>query len=146
VPYINKVYDRSGTLWEGRYKSNIIDAEDYFLSCSRYIEMNPVMAGMVRKPSEYVWSSYAANAESKVDEIISQHAIYHALGNTDEERRLAYTALFRRPLKASDIANFDNSCQTGTPLGNREFIEKLEHQLQRKVGYARQGRPAKVMD
>ena len=81
VPYINKTYGRSGTLWEGRYKSSLIDAANYFLACSRYIEMNPVRAGMVSQPWDYVWSSYACNAEGKADKVVQPHVLYNTLGH-----------------------------------------------------------------
>lgn len=75
VQYINKYYRRSGTLWEGRYKSSLIDEENYLLTCSRYIELNPVAAGMVKTPDEYRWSSYRANAWGKHDALVVPHGI-----------------------------------------------------------------------
>ncbi len=80
VQYINHMYDRTGTLWEGRYKSSLIDADNYLLVCSRYIELNPVRADMVAEPSEHEWTSYHANANGEADAILKQHELYLALG------------------------------------------------------------------
>ncbi|MDQ6988720.1 MAG: transposase [Mariprofundaceae bacterium] len=145
VPYINHSYGRTGTLWEGRYKSSLIDADAYFLTCSRYIELNPVRALMVAHPREYVWSSYAANGEGKLDEVVTSHALYHALGATDEERKLAYAALFSVHIEAAELLDIRASWQTGTPLGNDRFRDKIEGVLGRKVGQSRRGRPSKSL-
>jgi len=89
VPYFNYVYKRSGTLWEGRFKSCLVDSEEYLLKCYRYIEMNPVRAGMVKKPSDYRWSSYAINALGSESDLAKPHPVYLALGknNLDRQRR-----------------------------------------------------------
>ncbi|MDX8403928.1 MAG: transposase [Mariprofundaceae bacterium] len=141
VPYINRTYDRSGTLWEGRYKSSLIDADDYLLVCSRYIELNPVRASMVGHPSEYEWSSYRTNAEGKPDVMVKPHTLYRALGATDTERQLAYRELFRSHIDDGKISEIRASWQTGTPLGNDRFREQIEAVLERKVGYSQRGRP-----
>ena len=143
VPYINQSYGRSGTLWEGRYKSSLIDAESYFLACSRYIEMNPVRADMVKHPSDYLWSSYACNAEGKADNIVQPHALYTALGDSDGVRREAYQVLFQAHVDDKELADIRASWQTGTPLGNDRFREEIEAVLGKKVGYHKRGRPAK---
>lgn len=93
--YVNKMYKRSGTLWEGRYKSCPTQAETYLLACQRYIELNPVRADMVNHPAEYKWSSYAANAQGEDNSIITQHALYMALGLDVSARQAAYRELFR---------------------------------------------------
>jgi len=142
VPYINRTYDRSGTLWEGRYKSSLIDAEDYLLACSRYIELNPVRASMVDHPSEYEWSSYLSNAEGKPDPMLTPHTLYRALGATDAERQSAYLELLHTHMDDEKISEIRASWQTGTPLGNDRFREQIETVLKRKVGYSQRGRPA----
>jgi len=144
VPYINHTYDRTGTLWEGRYKSSLIDAEDYLLVCSRYIELNPVRASMVKHPSEYGWSSYGANAQGKSDVLVKPHAQYLALGARGEGQPSAYRDLFRAHIDDEVISEIRASWQTGTPLGNGRFREQIESVLKRKVGYSRRGRPMKV--
>ena len=80
VQYFNSTYKRSGTLWEGRYKASLIDSESYALLCYRYIELNPVRAGMVEHPSEYPWSSYRANALGQYDALVTPQFMYFALG------------------------------------------------------------------
>ena len=92
VRYVNATYGRSGTLWEGRFKSALVDSEECFLVCSRYVELNPVRAGMVERPGDYHWSSYRANALGFMDALISPHLLYRALGASLDERRCAYKA------------------------------------------------------
>ncbi|MBL4759417.1 MAG: transposase [Mariprofundaceae bacterium] len=143
VPYINHTYQRSGTLWEGRYKSSLIDADEYLLACYRYIEMNPVRASMVKHPSDYAWSSYACNAEGKADKLIRPHALYIALGNSERSRKEAYQALFQAGADDNEMINIRVSWQTGTPLGNDRFKEEIEAVLGKKVGHNKRGRPLK---
>jgi len=143
VPYINRVYGRTGTLWEGRYKSSLIDSVGYFLTCSRYIELNPVRATMVSHPSEYTWSSYAANAEGKPNPIVEPHALYISLAATDKERQSTYRELFKAHIAAAELTAIRASWQTGTPLGDSRFREEIEGMLGQKVGQARRGRPTK---
>jgi putative transposase len=94
VRYFNKRHGRTGTLWEGRYRSSLIDSERYFLQCSRYIETNPVRAGMVHEPGAYRWSSFRSNAEGEPDVLVRRHPVYLALGRWSSVRREAYRALF----------------------------------------------------
>ena len=94
VRYINKTYQRTGTLWEGRYKSTLVDSDNYFLLVSRYIELNPVRAHMVAHPAEYPWSSYHGNALDKDIALLSSHHCYQSLGTNKEERKQAYKYLF----------------------------------------------------
>jgi hypothetical protein len=104
VRHVNRVYRRSGTLWEGRYRAAPIDSEAYFLACCRYIELNPVRAGMVDHPRAYRWSSYRVHAAGAADALLSEHAIYRALGRGGEARRKAYRALFRFALDGEFVA------------------------------------------
>ncbi|MCI0505129.1 MAG: transposase [Gammaproteobacteria bacterium] len=94
VCYVNKTYNRTGTLWEGRYKSCLIDSDRYLLTCMRYIELNPVRADMVSHPGEYQWSSYRANAQREESILIEHHPLYLELGTSTEERSMAYRELF----------------------------------------------------
>jgi len=143
VPYINHTYGRSGTLWEGRYKSSVIDAENYLLICSRYIELNPVRAGMVAHPVDYPWSSYAANAEGGDDSVLKPHEYYRALGATANIRCSVYRDLFQATIDERLVSDIRASWQTGTPLGNDRFREQIETVLKCNVGYAHRGRPVK---
>ena len=141
VPYINHSYGTTGTLWEGRFKASLIDAEGYLFSCMRYIELNPVRAAMVKSPAHYRWSSYRANAQGKEDALITPHARYLALGRTAEARSEAYRALFKSSLSEAELTDLRAAWQTGTPLGNERFKEKIETKLGVRVGYAARGRP-----
>jgi putative transposase len=144
VGYINKTYRRSGTLWEGRYKANVVESARYLLACMRYIEMNPMRAGMVDHPAEYRWSSYAANALGDSNAVLSVHAEYLALGSSEERRQFAYRKLFDRCEDIEGLERFRAALQTGTPLGDDEFKREVEATLGVKVGFARRGRPRKV--
>lgn len=103
VRYFNHTYRRTGTLWEGRFKSCVVDAEDYLLVCQRYIELNPVRAGMVNDPGEYAWSNYRANGLGRPTKLWTPHRVYCELGATPTDRAAAYCALFVGQLDASLI-------------------------------------------
>ena len=147
VPYINKTYKRSGSLWEGRYKASLIQTENYFLTCMRYIELNPVRArGMVNKPGDYRWSSYQGNAYARKDSLLTPHQCYLDLGASDVVRRRAYRALFDGYLDRETMKEIHSAWQSGTPLGSDHFRLEIEQALQVSVGYAKRGRPRKVTD
>jgi putative transposase len=141
VPYVNRAYGRSGTLWEGRFKSAPIDSEAYLLVCSRYIEMNPVRAGIAATPVDYPWSSYHANALGREDRLVSPHPVLLALAGDANARCAAYRALFRGPVDDRQLGAIRSALQTGTPLGNDRFRARIERALHVKVGYDRRGRP-----
>lgn len=141
VSYINKTYQRSGTLWEGRHKGNIIDTQNYFLTCMQYIELNPVRAGMVDLPDEYPWSSYLANAKGVSNAILVPHEEYLSLAKKTVDRQKYYQRLFESKIDEQRLTDFRDSIQSGTALGSNIFIDKIETMLKRKVGYMRQGRP-----
>ena len=143
VPYINHSYGRSGTLWEGRFKASIVNASEYLLACYRYIELNPVRAGMVVAPEQYAWSSYRANAEGVADTVVSPHEMYLGLGADEESRRTGYRALFDGYFESGNLEEIRACLQTGTPLGNDRFREEVEAMLQVKVGQSKRGRPKK---
>jgi putative transposase len=103
VPRYNRRYDRSGSLWEGRYRATVVDSERYLFTCQRYIELNPVRAGMVTDASAYRWSSYAANALGKDDELVSPHDLYLALSVNPVSRLEAYQALFGSRLPEGEL-------------------------------------------
>ena len=146
VTYVNSQYGRSGTLWEGRHKGSIISSEAYLLACSRYIELNPVRAGIVTVPEDYRWSSYRANAGDESCPLLSYHAMYKALGDSPESRQRAYRELFRAAPGPGQLDAIRSAVQTGTPLGNDGFREQIEAAFKRKVGQARRGRPVRRRD
>jgi len=141
VLYINKSYRRSGTLWEGRPKASLVDADNYLLSSYRYIEMNPVAAGMVATPDEYRWSSYGWHAWGKTNALITDHPLFEALGQTSQERQHAYRELFRFQILDADIHQIRESMNCNYPLGNDRFRIEIEAALGRRVGQIRRGRP-----
>lgn len=143
VQYINRSYKRTGTLWEGRFKSSVVQEERYFLLCSRYIELNPVRAGMVIDPGQYRWSSYRHNGLGQADECLTPHAEYLALGRTDLDRQATYRTLFRTELDEADLADIRLALGQGQPLGNSRFSELLCEAAGVKRTQARRGRLVK---
>ena len=144
VQYINRSYRRTGTLWEGRFRSCLAQSEHYVLSCYRYIELNPVRAGMVEQPGDYRWSSYGTNAEGKGESLITPHEEYLGLGHGDAARQSAYRALFRAHLDPERIAEIRKATNGNYALGNDRFMREIEGMLQRRVSPGRSGRQAKV--
>jgi putative transposase len=142
VQYFNYCYQRTGTLWEGRYRATIIDTERYLLTCMRYIELNPVRApDMVRHPRDYVWSSYGCNAQGKQNPLVTPHTVYKQLARTDGERQVAYRALFRSHLDPGDLSAIREATNKGWALGTNRFREKIEKLSQRRAQPKPKGRP-----
>ena len=141
VQYVNKEYKRTGTLWEGRHKASLIDAEHYLLACSRYIEMNPVKANMVSHPSLYKWSSYLCNAEGEANKLISPHETYCRLGLNRFDRQQSYALLFKNDVDTNKNRTIRNAVQFSMPTGDNLFKALIEQQLNRRIGYANRGRP-----
>ncbi|GAB1256341.1 transposase [Aurantivibrio plasticivorans] len=133
VQYFNQTYDRSGTLWEGRYKATLIDAKNYLLTCSRYIELNPVRAGLSESPSEYRWSSYGANALGKTDHCLTPHAEYLRLGDSPQARQAAYRSLFEAELSEQTIKAIRESTNKAWVLGKQEFKDDIAKLVNRRV-------------
>jgi putative transposase len=146
VRYVNDVYRRTGTLWEGRYRAAPVDSEAYLLTCQRYIELNPVRAGMVADPAGYAWSSYPANALGGADPLVRPHALYLALGDTAEARRRAYRGLFDEALGEEVMAELRAATNGGWAIGGERFKEQIAAQLRRRVTPLRPGRPPKPAD
>ena len=141
VSYVNNTYGRTGTLWEGRYKASIVEEESYLLSCYRYIELNPVRAGMVERPEDYPWSSYGYNALNMDNSLLSPHKLYLQLGENDLVRKASYRDLFLTSFDAGVLDEVRACLQSGTPLGNDCFKSQIEQALKVKVGQAKRGRP-----
>jgi putative transposase len=142
VNYINTSYHRTGTLWEGRYKSCLIDSEMYLLTCMCYIELNPVRAGMVDYPEEYIWSSYTQNAQCLNSGIIKNHPMYLTLGKTVEERQFVYRGLFQRYMENDLIHQVRDAINHELVLGRSEFKDKIEKILNRQTRLGKAGRPS----
>lgn len=145
VRYVNSSYRRTGTLWEGRYKSSLVESDRYLLTCYRYIELNPVRAGMVDTPGEYFWSSFNRNALGMTDNVITPHATYISMGRSDAERFLAYRGLFRNAIDNDDIEAIRSHVNQGKVLGSEAFRNQVEAVLNRRVRLARPGRPRNVL-
>jgi putative transposase len=141
VPYFNVKYQRTGTLWQGRYKATVIDASQYLLLCSSFIELDSVRSGLASNPADYPWSSCAHHVGSKPDALITDHPIYWALGNTPFDRELAYRALLDHGLTASEVETLSEATRKGWPLGSEKFKDALARQLSRRVSPAKRGRP-----
>jgi putative transposase len=146
VPYINRFYRRSGTLWEGRFKSSVIQTEEYFLLCQRYIELNPVRAGMVTDPAHYRWSSYRHNGLGQEDCRLTPHPIYEALGPDQSSRGEAYRMLFRSELGNDAISDIRLALSQGQPLGSEKFRDAVSAATGIRRTRARRGRPEKAFE
>ncbi|HAJ92340.1 MAG TPA: transposase [Gammaproteobacteria bacterium] len=133
VQNFNDKYQRTGTLWEGRYKSALIDTERYLLTCYRYIEMNPVRAGMVSTPGEYPWTSYHFNALGTSDSLVSPHPLYLRLGGAADERYSAYRALFHHHVGTDVLDKIRNMTNTEWIIGNDRFAGRVAQLLGRQT-------------
>ena len=133
VQYFNYTYGRSGTLWEGRYKSTLVDAETYLLTVYRYIELNPVRARMVDHASEYPWSSYQGNALGKPIELLTPHSSYQRLGANNESRQTAYRALFRWRMADRDLHAIREATNKAWVLGDDYFKAQIEAKTGRRA-------------
>jgi putative transposase len=144
--YINKNYRRSGYLWESRFKSCLVQSEGYLLACYRYIELNPVRAGLVRRPDEYRWSSYAANARGKPSSLITPHDEYVALGRDPATRQAVYRELFGSQPSGVQVTEIRNATNGGYVLGSHAFKKVVSQALGRRVEKGTAGRPTRVDD
>jgi putative transposase len=143
VQYFNRRYKRSGTLWEGRFRSCVAESARYVLACYRYIELNPVRACIVGRPHDYLWSSFRANSGERTESLLSPHPEYMALGTHAAARSAAYLGLFAYPLEPSLLDGIRNATNGGYPLGSESFKSALFVSLGRKLEPARAGRPRK---
>jgi putative transposase len=143
VQYVNRTYRRSGTLWEGRFRSCLAQEESYVLACQRYIELNPVRAQMVAHPAEYPWSSYRANAQGEESHLRTPHALYLALGADAPAREAAYRELFRHELEPGLVDAIRKATNGNFALGDERFGAHIAHALGRRVQPGKAGRPRK---
>lgn len=143
VKYFNATYQRTGTLLEGRYKAAVIQTDEYLLACMRYVELNPVRAGMVVAAGDYGHSSYAANAAGARDEIITSHAVYQALGRSPAERWDVYRAMFDAPLGNVALNRIRDATQHAWAVGGDAFVDRVT-QAGRRAARALPGRPVRV--
>jgi putative transposase len=145
VRIINALHGRTGTLWEGRFKSSLIDSEAYLLTCHRYIEFNPVRAGLVAHPAAYRWSSHEHYAAGKLDGLITEHERFSGLGRDREERQAAFRELFENDIDPETLARIRDSVNAGCALGPPAFLEAVKARVGRPVGVPKRGRPTKPL-
>ncbi len=143
VQYVNRTYKRSGTLWEGRFRSCITQQDNYLLTCQRYIELNPVRAEMVEHPGEYRWSSFRTHSQGENSEVLSPHPLYLNLGKSANARQSTYRELFRNDLEPGMIDQIRKATNGNFVLGNVRFQEEIAHALGRRVTPGIAGRPLK---
>ena len=141
VRYFNDRQKRTGTLWEGRYKSTLIQTERYLLACMAYIDLNPVRAGMVAQAKDYPWSSYTHYIGLRIDKLLTPHALVWAMGNTPFAREAAYAALVQAGITTGQTQALTDSALRGWALGEPEFVENLQKKTARRVSKGLAGRP-----
>lgn len=149
VQYFNYTYQRSGTLWEGRYRATVVDSDAYLLTLMRYIELNPVRAEMVTHPRDYPWSSYAFNAHGETghnSSWLTPHEQYSRLGDNAVERQSAYRQLFRAAIAVHDLGAIRESTHKGWALGSDRFREQIEVLTHRQASSKGVGRPRKEIN
>jgi putative transposase len=143
VPWFNAKYARTGGLFQGRFKTSLIDAQAYFMKCSLFVELNPVRTRIVDEALAYPWSSYHHHAGFRVDPVITDHALYWALGNTPFQREAAYVALGRENLSEAEHARIEAAVLKGWPLASDDYKARLQQTINRQVLPAKRGRPFK---
>lgn len=141
VRYFNHRHGRSGTLWEGRYRSTVVETDRYLLACMVYIDLNPVRAGMVTEPAEYPWSSHRHAVGQVVDKLVSPHALLWSLGNTPFAREAAYRELVQVGLARGEPEALTQATLSGWALGSARFVQALQEGSGRRLAPGRPGRP-----
>ena len=143
VRYFNLRHQRTGTLWEGRYRSNLIESERYLLACMVYIDLNPVRAGMALQASDFKWSSHRHCIGQTSDKLVTPHALFWGLGNTPFAREAAYAELVQAGLASSAKEKLSRSALSGWALGSAEFVSELQRSTTRRLVPGKAGRPFK---
>jgi putative transposase len=142
VPYFNSRHRRRGALWQGRFRGAVVEADDYLLACSRFIELAPVHGGLCSDPAAYRWSSYRHHAGMQPDPVVTDHALHWTLGNTPFDREAAYRAYVLDGIGSGLVERLGQEVEKGWPLGSPGFKEELARQLGRRVTPGERGRPA----
>lgn len=145
VQYFNHVHKRTGTLWEGRYKSSLISKDNYLFACNRYVELNPVRAKMVKNLKEYPWVSYRYKAEGIPDKLIDEDSIYLGLGKTNKERQTKYKSLFLEDIPDGELNLIRFRTQKGGVIGSENFVIEMSKKVRRKLVLKARGRPKKSL-
>jgi len=145
VRYFNDAQHRSGTLWEGRYRSTLIQTDRYLLTCMAYLDLNPVRAGLVRQAKEYEWSSHRHYIGQRADKLITPHPLFWTLGNTPFSREAAYADLVDVGITSAQHSDLTRSVLSGWALGDEDFVDDLQKRTTRRAVQAQAGRPAKIV-
>ena len=141
VRYFNGTQKRTGTLWEGRYRSTLIQSDRYLLACMAYIDLNPVRAGLVLQAQDYPWSSHAHYLGVRTDPLVTPHALYWDLGNTPFAREAAYAELVQSGVSQVQQAALTEATLSGWALGESKFVADLQKKTERRVSKTAAGRP-----
>jgi len=144
VQSFNRAHERTGPLWEGRFRSHLVDDGAYLFRCHRYIELNPVRAGMVSQPWEFPWSSYRHNAGLDSSILITAHRRYTELGPTHADRTARYRSYFESPPTESELAEIRHAINSGSAFGSSQFLSDLELRLGRRARARSRGRPRRA--
>jgi putative transposase len=144
VPWFNNKHGRSGTLFQGRFRTSLVDAAHYLLACSRYLELAPVQAQLASSPLDYRWSSYAHHAGARSDSLVTDHMLYWGLGNTPFQREAAYTELVQQGYGSDEGELIGTALSKGWPVGSHAFKAELEQKTKRQILPAKRGRPFKA--
>ena len=144
VQFINRMYQRTGTLWDGRFKSCLTQEEQSVLACYRYIELNPVRAGMVPHPRDYPWSSYGCNGAGDPNMLITPHLQYLGLSSNSEERLNNYRGLIEEKFDEQELSDIRGATNGNYVLGNTRFQKEIEIALGRRTRPGRPGRPIQM--
>ena len=142
VQYFNSAHGRTGTLWEGRYKAAIVDSDAYLLACMRYVELNPVRAGLVANPGDFPWSSFRANARGATDALVEPHTLYRQMGNSPQERQATYRDLFNSALSSDECRLIRDATQHAWALGGEAFRKRVA-EVSRRAARLPLGRPGR---
>lgn len=145
VRYINMSYKRTGTLWEGRFKSSLVSKDEYLLACVRYIELNPVRAKMVKEAKDYPWSSFGFRAEGRIDSLLDEDPIYQTFGKTPRERQERYKEWFKRSMPDEQLNLIRDVTQKGAIFSGKSFSEKIAKLTGRDISLRSRGRPRKSL-
>jgi putative transposase len=143
VPWFNNKYGRSGTLFQGRFRTSVVDPQEYFLTCVRYIELHPVRSQLAYTPLDYPWSSYPHHTGVQPDPLITDHVKFWELGNTPFQREAAYNELVQQGLNSQELETLDGALLKGAALGSHTFKLELERKTKRQILPAKRGRPFK---
>ena len=143
--YANKVEHRSGSMWEGRYKSSPINTNEYLLACCRYVELNPVRAGMVLDPLAYRWTSYGSKVGEHRQTWLDDDPCYLALADSPEERAVRYEAWLAETIPADEVEHISLALQRGQLTGSSRFVDEIAQKIDRRVEFRGPGRPRRPL-